>query len=195
MGYSHYWSHEAEIPAETWTKITDDAKQLVTAFRAGLSELEIDHDWIVFNGAPPKDFETFGLSRLPQDTSCKTSHRPYDKLVCAVLSVAKQHYPPLAVGSDALFEGLVIWPDAGKVGVESSRPRGADTVECTADNQGMADRKAAAVYQRTPPLIFQNPLRVFRTGGFFFFPASLYQHRNPWSRGRSSPPPARSWRC
>ena len=114
MGYSHYWSHEAEIPAEIWTKITDDAKRLAAAFPAGLSKLEIDHSNIVFNGAPPNDCETFGLTRLPQDTLCKTRHRPYDKLVCAVLSVAKQHYPPLAVGSDALFEGLVIWPDAAR---------------------------------------------------------------------------------
>jgi hypothetical protein len=114
MGYSHYWSHGAEIPAETWTKIADDAQRLATAFRGGLSELEIDRDWIVFNGAPPRDFETFGLARLPHGDSCKTSHRPYDKLVCAVLSVAKQHYPPLAVDSDALFEGLVIWPDAAR---------------------------------------------------------------------------------
>jgi hypothetical protein len=114
VGYSHYWSHDAEIPADTWTKITGDAKRLVAAFPAALSELEIDDSNIAFNGAPPKDFETFGLSRLPQDTICKTAHRPYDKLVCAVLSVAKQHYPPLAIGSDALFEGLVIWPDAAK---------------------------------------------------------------------------------
>jgi hypothetical protein len=114
MGYSHSWSHEAEIPADTWAKITADAKRLVAAFRAGLSELTIDDDWIIFNGALPQDFETFGLKRLPEDAFCKTNHRPYDKLVCAVLSVAKQHYPPLAVGSDALFEGLVIWPDAAR---------------------------------------------------------------------------------
>ena len=115
MGYSHYWSHDAEIPGVTWIKIAVDAKQLAEAFRpAKLSELHIDGSDIIFNGAPPQDFETFGLSRLPQDTICKTAHRPYDKLVCAVLSVAKQHYPPLAVSSDALFEGLAIWPDAAR---------------------------------------------------------------------------------
>ena len=58
MGYSHDWNHDGEIPADTWTKITGDAKRLVAAFRAGLSELEIDDSSIVFNGAPPKDFET-----------------------------------------------------------------------------------------------------------------------------------------
>jgi hypothetical protein len=89
-------------------------RRLVAAFPSGLSEFVIDHSNIDLNGVPPQDFETFGLSRLPQDTFCKTSHRPYDKLVCAVLSVAKQHYPALAVGSDALFEGLTIWPDAAR---------------------------------------------------------------------------------
>jgi hypothetical protein len=114
VGYSHYWSRDAEIPGDTWVKIAVDAGRLAAAFPAKLSELEIDGSYIIFNGAPPKDFETFGLSRLPQDTICKTAHRPYDKLVCAVLSVAKQHHPPLAVGSDALFEGLAIWPDAAR---------------------------------------------------------------------------------
>ena len=106
MGYAHSWSHDTEIPAATWTQITGDARRLAADFRPALSELQIDDDCIIFNGAPPKDFETFGLSRLPQDVWCKTNHRPYDKLVCAVLSVAKQHYPALEVGSDALFEGL-----------------------------------------------------------------------------------------
>jgi hypothetical protein len=114
MGYSHYWSHDAEIPAATWAQITGDATRLVTAFRPGLSRLTIGPDRIIFNGAPPKDFETFGLRRRPQDVVCKTDHRPYDTLVCAVLSVAKQHYPALNVSSDALFEGLAIWPDAAK---------------------------------------------------------------------------------
>ena len=114
MGYSHYWSHDAEIPGDTWVKIAVDAKRLAAAFPPKLSELQIDGSYIVFNGAPLKDFETFGLSRLPQDTICKTAHRPYDKLVCAVLSVAKQHYPALAISSDALFEGLAIWPDAAR---------------------------------------------------------------------------------
>lgn len=60
MGYSHSWSHETEIPAATWMQITGDARRLIAAFRPGLSELEIDNDWIILNGAPPDDFETFG---------------------------------------------------------------------------------------------------------------------------------------
>jgi hypothetical protein len=59
--------HDAEIAAETWAMIASDAQRLAAAFDAALSELEIDHNHIVFNGAPPRDFETFGLSRLPQD--------------------------------------------------------------------------------------------------------------------------------
>ena len=114
MGYSHSWSHDTEIPAATWTQIAGDARRLAADFRPALSELQIDDDWITFNGAPPKDFETFGLSRRPQHVWCKTNHRPYDRLVCAVLSVAKQHYPALEVRSDALFEGLAIWPDAAR---------------------------------------------------------------------------------
>jgi hypothetical protein len=89
MGYSHCWSHDEEIPPETWRKIKDDAWQLIRAFPSGLSQLEVHGDWVAFNGRPPQDFETFGLYRLPQDVFCKTNHRPYDKLVCAVLSVAK----------------------------------------------------------------------------------------------------------
>jgi hypothetical protein len=127
------------------TKIAVDAKQLAEAFRpAKLSELQIDGSYIVFNGAPPKDFETFGLSRLPQDVFCKTNHRPYDKLVCAVLSVAKQHYPALEVSSDALFEGLVIWPDAARWASRVLARNVPNTMERQTHNQRLADRAAAA---------------------------------------------------
>jgi len=42
MGYSHYWSHDSEIPGDTWVKIAVDAGRLAAAFPAKLSELQID---------------------------------------------------------------------------------------------------------------------------------------------------------
>jgi hypothetical protein len=118
MGYTHYWQHAETIPPETWCRILTDTRQLMAFFvdhdGIGLSECRIDKHAITFNGKPPQDFETFGLTVGPQSTMCKTALKPYDLLACAVLSIAKQHYPAIQISSDGLFEGLGMWPQSVK---------------------------------------------------------------------------------
>jgi hypothetical protein len=110
MGYSHDWWLSESIPPDTWELIRRDSEKLIRAFPEAIEGFWIDETEIGFNGG----CETFFLSREGQDRGCcKTYHAPCDKLVCAILSVAKQYHPGLSVSSDALMgsepDG---WPEA-----------------------------------------------------------------------------------
>lgn len=104
MGYTHYWRQEGDaIPAEAWAKIMADTKRLIKA--AGESQITLWHDYdepgtapevtnenIWFNGADDNGHETFELVPGPADfTFCKTAYKPYDRVVCAILAIAKEH--------------------------------------------------------------------------------------------------------
>ena len=115
MGYTHYWFLESDIPAQAWTRILKDTQRLISRFVDPLSDVTADGDDIVLNGAEPSGYETFWLARKAgqQGFACKTGHRPYDKLVCAILSVANEQFPPLSVSSDAMMGSEPNgWPDA-----------------------------------------------------------------------------------
>jgi hypothetical protein len=115
MGYTHYWFLENDIPATAWRLILKDVRNLISHFDGPLCDVIADADDIVLNGAEPEGYETFWLGRKARQHHrfCKTGHRPYDKLVCAILSVANEQFPPLSVSSDAVMgsepDG---WPDA-----------------------------------------------------------------------------------
>jgi hypothetical protein len=99
MGYTHYWKH-GNIPANVWAKIANDATKLIVASDV---DLAFDYDEptklpqandanVRFNGVGDDGHETFLIH--PASTSfefCKTASKPYDKIVCAVLAVFKEH--------------------------------------------------------------------------------------------------------
>jgi hypothetical protein len=109
MGYTHYWESEAPIAPDVWAAICADAKTLIAAFPPIIQDLKVDDNEISFNGA----CDSFVFLRLGGWECCKTRGEPYDKLVCAILAVAAQRYPGLAVGSDAqLQDDESLWIDA-----------------------------------------------------------------------------------
>lgn len=113
MGYTQYWTLKKAIPEESWTAICTDAAKLIEAFRE-VSNVEVNENDIVFDGS----CERFRLSRFPKRSHgfCKTRHEPYDKLICAVLMVARQHCPDIiAVASDACMGSQPDgWPAAAR---------------------------------------------------------------------------------
>ena len=109
MGYTHYWESESPISPDVWAAICADAKTLIAAFPPIVRDLKVDDEQIFFNGS----CESFVFLRLGSWECCKTRGQPYDKLVCAVLSVAAQWCPGLSVGSDAqLQRDESLWIDA-----------------------------------------------------------------------------------
>ncbi len=123
MGYTHYWRQHRDLSQEEWTKITEVVKVLFANLpeyaageRLSLGDWEgdqeigpiINDERIIFNGAPePLEHETFQLNRTKRNLYsyestnesesvfdfCKTAHKPYDIVVCAVLIVTNTKYP------------------------------------------------------------------------------------------------------
>jgi hypothetical protein len=114
MGYTHYWNLKEDIPPNSWAAIQADAGKLIGAYTSSkLDDVCCDEQMIFFNG----EYETFDLSRVVRDhfNCCKTGRMPYDKLVCAVLSIAHEHHPDLRVSSDAnMGSEPDTWPQAVK---------------------------------------------------------------------------------
>jgi len=108
MGYTHYWGSKTPISPEVWAAICADAKKLIAAFPPIIRDLDVDDEQIFFNGS----CESFEFLRRGGWAWCKTRGEPYDRLVCAILFVARQRYPGLAVGSDNELHRVRLWTDA-----------------------------------------------------------------------------------
>jgi hypothetical protein len=109
MGYTHTWRVTGNIPSATWQKICGDTRKLIAAFN--LSDLcyaeryptmppRVSAETIQFNGSGNTGVEDFLLQRLSGRNFCKTEWCPYDRLVCAVLAVAAEHYWTFSIDSD-----------------------------------------------------------------------------------------------
>jgi hypothetical protein len=113
MGYTHYWTVSKPIvEAETWKKIIDDVRVIVSKSPAPLArefdntteKPHIDGAFIAFNGIGDNGHETFWVSRVndrkpryvgdnPQWSFCKTAHKPYDVTVTAILAYLDSVWP------------------------------------------------------------------------------------------------------
>lgn len=130
MGYSHYYTRiqAVKIKKAEWDALLDDVRKIEYAVSlkiplVGLDDLpgiSISNRQIFFNGHSPDDFETFVLTRNPKSRSfdgegeafdcCKTGHRPYDVVVCAVLLAVKDRLgAAFKIESDG---GVSDWEDA-----------------------------------------------------------------------------------
>jgi len=132
MGYTHYWKNEKAFTAQQWKRLCQDAKQIFAAsekhgvrlqFECDIDQSPvIDNDGIRFNGNEEQGYETFLLNRRPTDFDCcKTSYRPYDAAVVAVLIAAEnihglsgfswssdgQSDPTYTDGAYALLKGVL----------------------------------------------------------------------------------------
>lgn len=117
MGYTHYWRTPKELPADKFAAIVADAQKIFIACEQqgitlagglGKGEPEANEERIWFNGSKinGEDHETFYLyQRFPTEdlhwcrpdkngryfSFCKTTRKPYDIVVCAVLMAVKDH--------------------------------------------------------------------------------------------------------
>jgi len=130
MGYTHYFRRapklekkEFELFAKDVAKIFEFAKENGVPLADGLGEegtLPVaDGEMIRFNGLGDDSFETMAIDRIARErlsddekvfNFCKTGHRPYDKIVTAVLVCFKLHFPSAEIDSDGGEEGF----DEGK---------------------------------------------------------------------------------
>lgn len=96
MGYTHYWSQNAEVGPLRWANFTAGAKRLFAlAAERGIRLAyeydepnrppEITDDAIHFNGVDDEGHETAILSREPGREFCKTARKPYDVVLVAML--------------------------------------------------------------------------------------------------------------
>ena len=113
MGYTHYWKEKPLCSRlnPTWRKFIEDARTLLwceESLELAWRELDIEDAPLVsyeggirFNGIGLDGHETFVLERIETEFGfCKTAYKPYDKLVTAVLSLAKYHTILYDVSSD-----------------------------------------------------------------------------------------------
>ena len=92
MGYSHYWTLGENLAQSDWDKFFEGATKIIeTAKEAGLN---LDDDStatsVFINGIGDNAHETFTISIGDAGYDfCKTSFKPYDAVVTAILIHAK----------------------------------------------------------------------------------------------------------
>lgn len=127
MGYTHYWERPIELDQNKYSLFSKDVRKIFEASREkgiwlsdGLDkkpEPLADDENIWFNGRGDNSHETFHLPRIftpqewmkPSKTGlyfgfCKTSRKPYDLTVMAVLVSFKHSFNEVKVTSDGIIE-------------------------------------------------------------------------------------------
>lgn len=136
MGYTHYWWREKELPQVLWDKFISDVNYFVTGsneilVRESDSDLPpvVDEHEVRFNGKGSEGHETFALPRVHADgwytghprkrpyyAFCKTAHKPYDKYVVEVLSLAELCFgDKIEISSDGDWESIKVRCEYKKV--------------------------------------------------------------------------------
>ena len=117
MGYTNYWKIKEKLSESDWNKLSWDVALLmrdtdiVIQFESDDPRPPIiDNELIRFNGQYDDGHETFVLVNEVTDFECcKTDHKPYDMMVCAVLALTAEY--GVIVTSDGKRED---WADALK---------------------------------------------------------------------------------
>ena len=136
-GYSHHWAIHREFTPSEWSHIVLETARIIQKAKeagvevgneSGHGSPTLNRQMIVFNGAPPDEYETFYLSQTPDKHDldmyqrfvqvgdededgptiargfCKTNGKPYDDVVVSVLAVAQKTAP----------EAITVTSDGGK---------------------------------------------------------------------------------
>jgi len=99
--YTHYWTPNL-VTEKEWEPFLEAVNQLVKALPSrikicggdGTGKPTFNKEMIYFNGDATHDLdhETFLIEPKKKEWDfCKTAHKPYDLLVCAVLIAAHEH--------------------------------------------------------------------------------------------------------
>ena len=114
MGYTHYWKNKPSFSKHSvaWNNFIKDAEDILLVteslqlVRAEFDQLdmipEVGENRIKFNGIGEDGHETFIINREDDEDFefCKTARKPYDKIVTAILALAKHHLVIPSISSD-----------------------------------------------------------------------------------------------
>jgi len=110
MGYTHYWSGTPIFTPHASVDIRKiiRASGVKIAGSLGTGLPLVDLKGVIFNGQVPDDYETFALGSSDGAAIdfdfCKTAHKPYDIVVCAILLRVIEDSPNFSVSSDGDWE-------------------------------------------------------------------------------------------
>lgn len=131
MGYTRYWRAERDMTTQEWARLmrcVEPIQRLAGVDLAGplgIGRPVVTHGRIAFNGAAEtgEDYETFELNRRDGGRGfCKTEHRPYDRVVAAVLTAADR-IAPGALSDVSADGGPEDWTEAEAICDYLSLPR------------------------------------------------------------------------
>lgn len=123
MGYTRYWAQARDLSAREWAHLTacvEPIQRLAGVDLAGphgIGAPVVAYGRLAFNGAAQtgEDYETFELTRRSEGRGfCKTEHRPYDRVVAAVL-VAADRIAPGAFSDVSADGGAEDWAEADAI--------------------------------------------------------------------------------
>ena len=109
MGYTHYWKIRNAFTDETWNAFVNDVKQVFNTTDIPIANGHgeegttpiIDESKIIFNGVGDDSHESCFVTKSSCNFEfCKTSYKPYDKVVVKVLKLAREHNPSIELSSD-----------------------------------------------------------------------------------------------
>ena len=105
MGYTHYWKHKADLPEDKWGGFMMWAKEILeheaaaptcTEFDEPFGFPQITRNLVRFNGVLVDGHDTFLFCRQDKERQfCKTSGKPYDQVVTAILILAHEWFGDL----------------------------------------------------------------------------------------------------
>lgn len=113
MGYTHYWSlvNWKNKPKDKWEQFVAMAAKAMLDSGIPLADFTgaegttptVSVEEVELNGVGPNSHESFHIIFANDNASdfCKTARKPYDKVVTAVLLLAKHYMPDnITLGSD-----------------------------------------------------------------------------------------------
>ena len=101
MGYTHYFQFHSPIPEAEFGTFTANARKLIEQAWDVELDWHIDKESLDLNGVGSESHETFVIDRNGNSWGfCKTNYKPYDKVVTAILILARYTYPSMSLSSD-----------------------------------------------------------------------------------------------
>jgi hypothetical protein len=90
MGFTRYFEYFTDLDEDKFKEFSSTCRVIIENFGVPLEDVTIDDYQVRFNGVDEDGHENFSITRHhPGFKFCKTQLKPYDKVVCGCLYVAK----------------------------------------------------------------------------------------------------------